>query len=380
MLVIVYISLTLTLLYVCLVILYRVGWLRQQEFVLSQNYQPATKISVIVPARNEENHISDCIRSIIAQDYPAHLLEIIVVDDHSTDRTPQIIRGIEAKNLRYVELRKHLDNDGEVTAYKKLALATGIAQSTGELIVTTDADCTAGSEWLKHIAAIYERGKPVMVVAPVDFACSSSAVQLFQSLDFMSMQGITAATLRLKLGNMCNGANLAFARSAYDHVGGYQGIDHIASGDDYLLMMKLNKAYPRAISYLKSGEAIVYTPPQPDWRGFLRQRIRWASKSGKYDDNKMTAVLMLVYLFNLSFLLLLVTAFFDSSYFQVLGIMFVVKTLVELIYLYPVAHFFNKRGQLWIFPLLQPIHILYIVLAGFLGFVGVYQWKGRKVR
>ena len=94
----------------------------------------------------------------------------------------------------------------------------------------------------------------------------------------------------------------------------------------------------------------------------------------------MTAILALVYLFNLSFLALLVTAFFNSSYFLVLGIMFVVKTLVELIYLYPVAHFFNKRRQLWIFPLLQPIHILYIVLAGFLGFVGVYQWKGRKVR
>lgn len=380
MLVIVYISLIVTLLYVCLVILYRVGWLRQQEFVLPQNYRPSTKISVIVPARNEENHIGDCIRSIIAQDYPAHLLEIIVVDDHSTDRTPQIIQDIEAKNLRYVELRKYLDNDGKITAYKKLALAIGIAESTGELIVTTDADCTMGSEWLKHIAAIYESGKPVMVVAPVDFACNSSVVQLFQSLDFMSMQGITAATLRLKLGNMCNGANLAFARSAYDHVGGYEGIDHIASGDDYLLMMKLNKAYPGAISYLKSGEAIVYTPPQPDWRSFLRQRIRWASKSGKYDDNKMTAVLALVYLFNLSFLAVLVTAIFNESYFPVLGIMFVVKTLVELIYLYPVAHFFNKRRQLWIFPLLQPIHILYIVLAGFLGFVGVYQWKGRKVR
>jgi len=66
-------------------------------------------------------------------------------------------------------------------------------------------------------------------------------LQIFQLTDFMSMQGITAAARNLKLGNMSNGANLAFSRAAYERVGGYEGVDHMASGDDYLLMMKLNK-------------------------------------------------------------------------------------------------------------------------------------------
>lgn len=380
MIVVVYISFLLTVLYVILMVLYRAGWQRQDVFIWSPGYQPKTKISVIVPARNEETHIGACIESLLAQDYPVDLLEIIVVDDHSTDATAKITQSFATANLHYIDLQKHKDAGAKVVAYKKLALATGIAHAGGELIVTTDADCTAGTQWLKHIAAIYEHDKSVMVVAPVDFTCNSCTVQLFQSLDFMSMQGITAATLQLKLGNMCNGANLAFQRAAYGKVDGYKGVDHIASGDDYLLMMKLNKAYSGAISYLKSPEAIVYTPPQPDWRGFLQQRIRWASKSGKYDDKKMTAVLMLVYLFNLSFIAMLIVAIFNNSYFIYLAAMFVAKVIVELIYLYPVAVFFGKRKQLWIFPLLQPLHIVYIIVAGLLGFAGKYQWKGREVQ
>lgn len=376
MMTVVYISCLLAVLYAILMVVYRTGWTRQESFHMQPGYQPQTKISVIVPARNEEYHIADCIRSLLAQDYPAALLEIIVVDDHSTDRTAEIIESFSSVN--YVDLGKHIK--GDVSSYKKLALATGIAGAQGELIVTTDADCTAGTQWLKHIAAIYERDKPVMIVAPVDFACGSSTVQLFQSLDFMSMQGITAASLQLKLGNMCNGANLAFQRAAFDRVGGYKGVDHIASGDDYLLMMKLNKAYPDAISYLKSPEAIVYTPPQPDWKSFLQQRIRWASKSGKYDDKKMTAVLSFVYLFNLSFLLMLIVSLFHPGYGAYLLVMLVLKIVAELFYLYPVAGFFNKRKQLWLFPLLQPLHIVYIVIAGLLGFTGNYQWKGRSVK
>lgn len=376
MITVVYISGLLTILYFILLVSYRIGWYRQPDFILQPGYQPKTKISVIVPARNEESHIGACIRSLFEQDYPADLLEIIVVDDHSTDNTARIIQSFT--DVHYIDLRRHIS--GDITAYKKQALATGIAHSSGELIITTDADCTAGRLWLQHIAAIYEKDKPVMVVSPVDFSCSSSLVQLFQSLDFMSMQGITVSTLQLKLGNMCNGANLAFQRAAYEKVGGYKGVDHIASGDDYLLMMKLNKMYDGAISYNKSVESIVYTPPQPDWKSFIQQRIRWASKSGKYDDKKMTLVLSFVYLFNLSFIPLLITTLIDPFLFYYLLVIFIIKVVAELFYLYPVAGFFHKRRQLWFFPLLQPLHIAYIIIAGLLGFAGVYQWKGRKVK
>lgn len=374
-----YISVTLTVVYALLMLLYKYGWKQQVPSTLNNGYIPSTSVSVIIPARNEELNIVDCVRSVLNQDYPEHLLEVIVVDDHSTDNTAAVVQGIADNRVKLLRLAEYID-EHQVAAHKKQALATGITHSSGQLIVTTDADCTAGKNWLKNIAALYEQDKPVMIVAPVDFTANGKLSGLFQSLDFMSMQGITVATLQLRLGNMSNGANLAFSRSAFDKVDGYKGVDHIASGDDYLLMMKLTKKIPGRVAYVKSKEAIVHTSPQPDWKSFLNQRVRWASKSGKYDDNRLTAVLLVVYLYNLSLLLTLVACLFDSSLWQYLLSMVIIKTVFELIYLLPVASFFNKRKQLWLFPLLQPLHIIYIVLAGFLGFVGVYQWKGRVVK
>ena len=360
-------------------LVYRAGWVSHESFPLSGN-TPRTAVSVIIPARNEQQNIRQCLESVLAQDYPKELLEIIVVNDHSTDDTEKIVRSFEQWGVKCINLSDSISKDAVVNSYKKQALTAGINASKGQLIVTTDADCTADKNWLRSVADMYEQHDSAMIVAPVSFTDNGSTVEVFQSLDFMSMQGITVATLHYKLGNMSNGANLAFDRDKFDAVNGYQGIDHIASGDDYLLMNKMSKQFPDSIHYLKSEEAIVSTPPQPDWDSFLQQRIRWASKSGKYDDNKLTAILLLVYLFNVSFVAMLVFSMVAPGYWLYLLAMLVVKTAIELFYLYPVAVFYKKQKLLSMFPLLQPLHILYIVTAGFLGFLGVYSWKGRKVR
>lgn len=378
MAVLITIACLLTLSYVALMLLYRKGWAAQPEFSCPGSFEPHTSISVIIPARNEAANIGHCIDAILAQDYPQHLLEIIVIDDHSTDSTYEIVNAY-GENVRCLKLAAYLNSE-QLIAYKKKALSIGIENSKGELIVTTDADCIAKPEWLRNLAALYEQQQPVMIIAPVDFTCDNSMLQLFQSIDFMSMQGITAAAHQLKLGNMSNGANLAFSKTAFNAVNGYNGIDHLASGDDYLLMMKLQNAFPGRLSYLKAKEAIVSTAPQPSWNGFIQQRIRWASKSGKYNDNKLTTILALVYLFNLLFLVFTITAFFNPLALWMLLAMLLLKIVSELYYLVPVAKFFNKTSQLKYLILLQPLHIAYIIAAGFLGFIGVYRWKGRVTR
>lgn len=348
---------------------YSKGWNQQPYFMVPVVYQPQTKISIIIPARNEAANIRQCLQSILRQNYPSHLFEVIVVDDNSEDNTAAIVKAFP--NVKYLLL-----NDAD-RAHKKKALALGISNSNGELIVTTDADCIVPSDWLKTIAAKYEATDPVMIIAPVIFNTNNSLLEIFQSIDFMTMQGITAAAHQLRMGNMSNGANLAFSSDAFQAVNGYEGIDHLASGDDYLLMMKLQHKFPNRIAYIKSKAAIVETAPQKSWKDFFNQRIRWASKSGKYDDRTLTTILVLVYLFNLSFLALAAAAIFNNFYWEVLLLMLTSKIFIELYFLFPVASFFHKKRQLWIFPFLQPLHILYIITAGFLGFFGVYSWKGR---
>ncbi len=201
--------------------IYRSGWERQPTSDIDPKYQPATRISVIVPARNEAANIEACIRSLLDQNYPAALFEIVVVDDHSEDQTA-VLAAAMGKQVRVVSMANVSVANQNSLAYKKQALSAGIARSSGELIITTDADCIAPSDWLRHIAASYERTKAAMIIGPVNLTNSGRLVEYFQSLDFTTMQGITGAAHRLALGGMANGANLAFSRAAFDDVGGYK--------------------------------------------------------------------------------------------------------------------------------------------------------------
>lgn len=382
---IIIISLILFFIYVALMLMYSRGWHRQASYTATTRV-PRTTVTVIIPARNEALHIGPCLQSILDNHYPPALLEILLIDDFSTDDTAGIAGALLTGGKgRVLRLQDYLSKDERLNSYKKKALEIAIGEARGELIITTDADCIVPPGWLRHITGLYEEEQAVFIAAPVSFTPGNSSntkdtLYYFQSLDFMTMQGITAASVRMNLGSMCNGANLAFSKAAFDTVGGYKGIDHIASGDDMLLMHKMQQHYPGRTRYLKSEAAIVATAAQPGWRDFLNQRIRWSSKADKYDDKKLIVVLAFIYLFNLSFIVLFIACFFQPVYWLWLfGILFA-KTLIELVFLVPVARFYGKQRELWYFPLLQPLHILYIIAAGFLGKFGSYQWKGRTVK
>jgi cellulose synthase/poly-beta-1,6-N-acetylglucosamine synthase-like glycosyltransferase len=196
----------------------------------------------------------------------------------------------------------------------------------------------------------------------------------------MSLQGITAASVNNRFHSMCNGANLAYNKKVFFDVGGFAGIDNIASGEDMLLMYKVFLQHPRRVKFLLSHEVVTETLPMPDWKSFINQRIRWASKADKYDDKRIFAVLACVYLFNLSFLLLPFTWFWYPQAWILWLILFAGKTFFELRFLFPVARFYGEMKMLWWFPIMQPVHIWYTIIAGWLGKFGTYKWKGRQVK
>jgi hypothetical protein len=117
----------------------------------------------------------------------------------------------------------------------------------------------------------------------------------------------------------------------------------------------------------------------PNWKQFINQRIRWASKGTHYQDKSIFWVLLLVYLMNLSLLVLFIVGFFQGELGQFFYLLFF-KTGVELFFLYPVSRFFGQTAQLFYFPIMQPVHICYTVIAGWLGKFGNYQWKGRNTK
>jgi cellulose synthase/poly-beta-1,6-N-acetylglucosamine synthase-like glycosyltransferase len=381
------ISVLLLLPYILLISYYRQSWLQIKTYVCSEKEaEHTTTISVIVPARNEEKNIRLCIESIIKQTYPVPLFELLIIDDHSVDSTADIANSLKQNNIRLISLSDFTGSEN-LNSYKKKAIEIAINLSKGNLIVTTDADCIVQPTWLKTIASCYEETGSVFITAPVAYIDTLSTdslfkkfLKIFQSLDFMTLQGITGASVYKKFHNMCNGANLAYEKKIFYEVGGFEGIDNIASGDDMLLMHKIQKLYPEKISYLKSPDAIVKTQPAQTAGEFINQRIRWASKADKYPDIKITAVLFLVYFFNLWIIFLAICSVFYSQAFYFFLLLFIAKGGIELLFLYSVTKFFQKQKLLWWLLPSEPFHIFYTLIAGWLGKFGSYKWKGRKVK
>jgi len=376
------IILLLLVVYSILLLIYRSNWKAIPDFSLQNFKENKSKvfISVVVAARNEEQNIGNLIKSLQHQSYPTDLFEIIIVNDFSTDETIEVIQQINFSNVRLLHIADYI-KEGSINSYKKKAIEIGVAASKGELIVTTDADCIVKKDWLNNIAVFFEQHQPDMIVMPVLIKHNKTFLQLFQSIDFMCMQGITGAAIHKGLHGMCNGANLAYTKKIFQEVRGYEGVDKQASGDDMMLLHKISTNTKNKISYLKSPAVIVETEPVNTFKEFIDQRIRWASKATQYSDKTLLPVLLLIYLFNFSLACLIIEALINLQ----LGTIFYclmllsLKTIIEIYFLYPVALFFQKDKWLWIFPLLQPAHIYYTVIVGALGKAGAYQWKNRKV-
>ncbi|HVY75742.1 MAG TPA: glycosyltransferase [Puia sp.] len=338
---------------------------------------PAIRVSVIIPARNEALKIGACLNSLLGQDYPAELMEIVVVNDFSTDDTAAVAQQY-SKRVRLLNLMAFTGEQG-MNAYKKKAIETGIAHSSGELIVCTDADCTSGSNWISSLVQHYQSSGACILAAPVKIETSGSALSVFQALDFISLQGITGAAVYKHLYPMSNGANLAYTREAFLAVNGFRGIDHIASGDDMLLMGKMQEQFPGKAAFVKDRRAIVSTGPAENLAVFFRQRIRWSSKAAHYKHPATMITLGLVYALNLSILILFVSCFFYPAWNWLVSLL-VLKTFAEYFFVSTVARFFQQQSLMKYFIFCQPFHILYTVIAGGFGLFGRYEWKGRVVR
>ncbi len=356
-------------------------WSRWQKMPVfdapDATWQPSTTVSVVVAARNEAVNILALLDSILQTDFPNAQLEIIVADDHSDDATAALVAAFAQHNpmVRLLQLQENVG--------KKNAIAQAIAHSKHELIVATDADCRVPKQWLRLLTACYEREKPQFIAAPVVFMGEKNRFERFQALDFAGMMGVTAAGIDGKFTHMSNGANLAYPRSAYEAVGGFEGIDGIASGDDMLLMHKIAAQFPNRITFLKNAAVATQTPPQATLRDFVRQRVRWGSKARFYTEYTTTAQLAMVFFFAWNMLFSGVLALFFTPHLFFAALFFIqllTKTVVDYIFLGTMAQFFGRRDWLRGFWVSEGCHIVYIAVVGLLSNIQTrYVWKGRRV-
>jgi len=368
-------SAALTLVYGFLVLTFIKGWYNLSLYKKSL-LAPSTKVSVIVAARDEELNIRRTIDALLAQVYPKELTEIIFIDDHSTDNTAEIVASYAEKNVKLIKLNE----DKALNSYKKKAIQTAIGSCSGDLIITTDADCVMGTQWLARVVDLYQDKGYKMISSPVAYFEEKSFFERLQSLEFLYLIGLGASTIGNKSPSTCNGANLAYEKATFYEVGGFRGIDDLASGDDELLLHKIAAKYPDKIGFLKNRDAIVYTHAKESLSSFIQQRKRWASKSTRYKNKAIIVLGVFVWIFNLSIFANFIAGLFLPGYLTISFYQLLFKMILESVFLWNVTGFAKRRSLLILIPVLNVLHILYIIYIGIAGNSGKYNWKGRMVR
>lgn len=271
-------------------------------------------VSVLICMRNEEDHIAACLNSIFEQVYPKERVQLILVDDQSTDQSATIAEDLlKTAPFDSLLMRNH-SRQG-----KKASIQQAMGQAKHPLILLRDADTlSAGKHWLNSMLGFQRQGNYDMVIGPIGLVKPLGRLAELQAIENNILQLLAAGSAALGKPFLCSAANLLFKRSAFEAVNGFTSHLHIASGDDVLFMEELKRRRSFRIAYGSLAQALVLTYPKMEWKSLVRQRTRWASKF-RHNPNPLNRLLAgLVFLLNVLWVLVCISLPVYSFHFSLL--------------------------------------------------------------
>jgi cellulose synthase/poly-beta-1,6-N-acetylglucosamine synthase-like glycosyltransferase len=349
--------------------------LRKKLSKLNFTKQHNNYISIIASFKNEEDNVIDFIRQIEKQNYPTDLFELIIIDDKSTDSTAALLNDTLKKstiNYRIIQQQEHIG--------KKKNIALGIHESKGNIIITTDADVIDRHQnWLVRISEYFSAESCDMLIMPIDYINSKHILTQFQIIENLALTALNMGYTSINKAFMCNGANLAFTKKAYQLANGYQSHINVSSGEDVLLLEDIKKQKSRKILYGFNTELIVRTKPIIDLSDFISQRVRWAYKA-KFNPNKFNLLFsLLIVAGNMLFLALALAIIKQSSTICYFSIFATCKLLFDFLLLLLASAFLKRNSKLvWLIPF-ECIYWAYSFLIGVLSIFWKPKWKGNKI-
>ena len=325
-------------------------------------------VSVIVAARDEEENIQNCLTSLNNLNYPEGKIQIIIVDDKSTDSTGEIVNEFikdKAKFLMVVTQK----NIGELKG-KTLAIANGIEQATGEIIMTTDADCVVAPDWARTMVSYYT-SNDVAIVNGMTNQQEHSSFAAMQSVDFIYLLTVASGSMNMGKPLSCIGNNMSYRRSVYDEIGGYAALKFSVT-EDFNLLMATHKLKKYKIIYPVDPGALVTSKPCSTYRSLYKQKKRW-SVGGL--ESGIIGYLVTATAF-ITHVCMMLTPFLYST--SVL-LLFAFKVFIDYFFLAPVYRKLNLKFKLKDFLIFEGYFILYVFIVPFiLLFDRKVEWKGRK--
>jgi len=340
--------------------------LKNNPFVINTNKPP---VSVVIAARNEEVNIGALFEDLSKQTYPSDKLQIIIADDRSTDNTWSIISEYKNRLSNFFGVK--ISKLSTTMMPKKYALTRAIEKSNGEIIISTDADCRVPNTWIESIVEIFDE-KTGIVIGYSKIDCNSKHFfDHYQSIDYLALMSANAGTLGWGNAWTGSGQNIAYRRSAFDKINGFNPVAEKISGDDFYLVQEISKF--ANVRYNTNSNGFVKTAPMVKLHKFISQRIRWASNTKKLFN---TDYFFLLFLFvNLFTNTILLSTLLLTSYWQFLPMLFGIKFLFDTVVLFYGSKLFKTEIKIntyffWFF--LQP---LYNPLLGIFSMIGKFRWK-----
>lgn len=368
--ILIYIFSLIFLIYILFLVIFNVGLLRIKKY---QKKYIDKCVTVIIPARNEENCIGDCLAGMVRQHYDFEKIEVLVIDDRSEDQTGEIIESF-AKDYDFIK-RIKIDVLDKPVSPKKNAVETGIKNAKNDIILLTDADCRPPVNWIKTMVSFYDDKTGIILgYSPVIYCGKNKIFKSFLYTDSLSLAVLSAGSNCAGMPLTCTGRNFSYKKEVFEEVNGYGDLTKINSGDDDLLLHRIKKKTNWNIAYAASEDAINPSYVSMDFSKFVQQRIRHASKQAHYPFY-VTFYSVIVYLFNLFVVLFPAVFIIKPEFLQFYIMILILKFISEFMFINLGCKKLEAKNDVFGFIISFVLHPFYVITLGIMGLFGKYTWK-----
>lgn len=233
-------------------------------------------VSIVIPARNEEQTIASLLESLLTVDYPPDRLEVLVINDQSVDATRTVAESFHGRfKCRFYIFDVEPEENSTLRA-KTRPLAQGMDQARGEFILMPDADNRVPSEWVKCMSSYFTENVGMVCGTTLPDASRQSRGWLtaLETIDAALLLGTCAGFSGLRNTQALIGSNFAVRREAYEGVGTYRSLDFHDIEDLSLLHALQSTNHWQAIFPADRG-TLLLTLPQKSLHELIHQRRRW---------------------------------------------------------------------------------------------------------
>jgi len=215
------------------------------------------EVSIIVPAYNEEKTISDCLDSLLSQNYPSDKYEVIVVNDGSTDNTESIVRVFAKEHPHVVLISK--ENGGKGSAQN-----FGLKYARGNLVLITDADAIVPSDWISTMIQELHKADVALGGCYLGLTAAASSLEKIQNAQYL---------INFKYGGLKgmpgSGINIGFKKAVAHSLGGFN--EDIKS----ITVDFVKRAQAKGYASGFNPDIAVQTRGTSSLTGFIKQKLRW---------------------------------------------------------------------------------------------------------